>query len=195
MIEKIIISLICFLFFVYVFIFKMIKKNDTSYLYILVLQALGIMLNFIQILFNILNGIIFKIFIYLFCIIIPALIFVLESKNINFGEIIYLSLSKMYLFIGKTKKAKDILTNLVSKYDKSYQAHKIVAEIYEIEGGMRKAIDEYIKALDIKGDDHKSYFKISKLLNDLDRKDDSIQMLQILVKKRPEIFEANKMLR
>ena len=195
MIEKIIISLICFLFFVYVFIFKMIKKNDTSYLYILVLQALGIMLNFIQILFNILNGIIFKIFIYLFCIIIPALIFVLESKNINFGEIIYLSLSKMYLFIGKTKKAKDILTNLVSKYDKSYQAHKILAEIYEKEGGMRKAIDEYIKALDIKGDDHKSYFKISKLLNDLDRKDDSIQMLQILVKKRPEIFEANKMLR
>ena len=71
----------------------------------------------------------------------------------------------------------------------------MLAEVYEKEGGMRKAIDEYIKVLDIKGDDYKSYFKISKLLNDLERKDEAIEMLGILVKKKPELSEANEMLR
>ena len=82
----------------------------------------------------------------------------------------------------------------MSKYDKSYTAHKMLAEIYEKEGGMRKAIDEYIKVLDIKGDDYKSYFKIPKLLNDLGKKEEAIEMLGILIKKKPELSDANKML-
>ena len=195
MIWRKIISLICFLLFAYVFIFKLIKKNDTTYICILVLQAIGILINFIQILFNVLNGIVFHIIIFLFSIILPIAIFVLEGKGINFTELIYVAMSKVYLIFGKTKNAKDLLIKLVSKYDKSYSGHKMLAEIYEKEGGMRKAIDEYIKVLDIKGNDHKSYFKISQLLNDLDRKDEAIEMLQILIKKRPELFEANKMLR
>lgn len=103
--------------------------------------------------------------------------------------------SKMFLAFGNLKKAKEVLMKLVAKYDKSYSGHKLLAEIYEKEGGMRKAIDEYIKVLDIKKDDYKSYYKISQLLNDLDRKDEAIQMLETLKKKKPEMHEANKMLR
>ena len=84
---------------------------------------------------------------------------------------------------------------LVSKYDKSYMGHKMLAEIYEKEGGMRKAIDEYVKVLDVRGNDYKSYFKISKLLKDLKKDKEAIEMLTILVKKKPELYEANKMLR
>ena len=195
MIEKIILSLVCFLLFTYVFIFKLIKKNDTIYLTVLIMQAIGILLNFIQIFFNILTGIIFKVIIYLFCIVIPILIFVLENKGIDYSELMCIWTSKVLLFLGANKKAKNILMNFVAKYDKNYAAHKMLADIYEKEGGMRKAIDEYIKVLDIKGDDYESYFKISKLLNDLARKDEAIQMLGTLVKKKPEFFEANKMLR
>ena len=195
MIWRIIISIICFLLFAYVFIFKLIKKNDTTYICVLSVQAIGILINFIQILFNVLNGAFFYIIVFLFSIIMPIAIFALESKNINFSELVYVAMSKIYLFFGKTKNAKDLLIKLISKYDKSYSGHKMLAEIYEKEGGMRKAIDEYIKVLDIRGNDHKSYFKISQLLNDLDRKDEAIEMLQILIKKRPELFEANKMLR
>ena len=130
----------------------------------------------------------------IFCIVIPIAVFIVEEKGINISEYISIGISKMLLFFGNTRKAKYILLKLVSKYDKSYLGHKMLAEVYEKEGGMRKAIDEYIKVLDIKGNDHKSYFKISKLLNDLDRKDEAIQMLGILVKKRPELFEESKML-
>ena len=195
MIEKIVISVICFLLFIYVFIFKLIKKNDTTYLAILILQTFGIILNFIQIIFNIFTGLIFKISIYILCIVIPLAIFILEWKNINVSELLSIYISKICLLFGKTKTAKRILIKLVSKYDKSYSAHKILAQIYEKGGGMRKAIDEYIKVLDIKGDDYDSYFTISKLLNDLGKKDEAVQMLKTLTNKKPELYEANIMLR
>ena len=70
----------------------------------------------------------------------------------------------------------------------------MLAQIYTIEGGARKAIDEYVKVLDIKTDDYKTYFTISKLLNDSGKKDEAIEMLKVLVKKKPELNESNKML-
>lgn len=195
MIEKILFSLISLLLFLYIFAFKMIKKNDTTYLAILVAQAIGILMNFIKIIFNIFIGTISKIIIYFLCLILPLVVLILENKGINFSELIYISVSKILLLSGRRKRAKEILMNLVSKYDKSYMGHKMLAEIYEKEGGMRKAIDEYVKVLDIKGNDYKSYFKISKLLKDLKKDKEAIEMLNILVKKKPELYEASKMLR
>ena len=40
-------------------------------------------------------------------------------------------------------------------------AHKMLAEIYEKEGGMRKAIDEYVIAVDLNKKDYDSYYKIT----------------------------------
>lgn len=194
MVERIIFSLVSFLLFAYIFLFKMMKKNDTTYLAILVCQAIGILLNLIRILFDTLNGAISVIIMYVFSIIIPAVVVLLENKNINCSEWIQLSLAKIYSVLGNEKKAKDILINIVIKYDKSYKAHKMLAEIYEKEGGMRKAIDEYVKALDLMPSDYITYFKISVLLKELGKKEESIQMLKTLVNKRPEMKEANKML-
>ena len=195
MVENILFSLAALLLFLYVFAFKLIKKNDTTYLVILISQAIGILLNFIEIIFNIFTGTASKLIMYFLCLIIPIGVLILESKGINFSEIVYIGISKILLLIGKRKKAKEILMKLVSKYDKSYMGHKMLAEIYEQEGGMRKAIDEYVKVLDIRGNDYKSYFKISKLLKELNKNKEAIEMLSILVKKKPELYEANKMLR
>ena len=194
MLEKIIFSVISFVIFAYVFIFKLIKKNDTTYLVILIGQAIGILLNFIQILFSSLGGVGIKIICYVFCIIIPGVILVLETREFNFSELLYVFISKILISLGNRKKAKEMLIKLVVKYDKSYKGHKMLAEIYEEEGGMRKAIDEYVKVLDIKGNDYKSYFKISELLNNLDKKDEAIEMLSILLNKKPELYEPCKML-
>lgn len=194
MIGKIIFSLIAFLLFTYIFIFKLIKKNDTTYLVISISQAVGILLNLIQILFNILNGWFFTAITYILCIIIPLIVLIVEYKGLNFSELLSIAISKILIILGNKKSAKDVLINLVSKYDKSYIGHKILAEIYEEEGGMRKAIDEYVKVLDIRGNDYKSYFKISKLLNELGKKDEAIEMLKILSKKKPNLYESNKML-
>ncbi|MCL2341950.1 MAG: tetratricopeptide repeat protein [Firmicutes bacterium] len=194
MLGEIIFTTAAFILFIYIFLYKMIYKNDTAYLIVLLVQALGILINLIQILFGVLNNAFFTGVCYIFCIIIPALIILLEIKGINFSEIMYLTAARGYQLFGNNKLAKDILINLVTKYSRSYYGHKWLAEIYEKEGGMRKAIDEYVKVLDIRKDDYKSYFKISILLNDLGKKDESIQMLKILTKKKPEIYEAAEML-
>ena len=194
MIEKIIVTLVSFILFVYVFFFKMIKKNDTNYLIVLGIEAVGILINFIQILFGVLRTVFFNGVVYIFAIIIPALVFALEYKNINVSEIMYVIASRVYLLIGKTKKAKEVLINLSSKYSNSYFAHKMLAEIYEKEGGMRKSIDEYVKVLEIKRNDYKSYYRISLLLRDLGRNKQAILMLENLLKVKPEHYPAAEML-
>ena len=69
-----------------------------------------------------------------------------------------------------------------------------MAQIYENEGGMRKAIDEYVRVLDIKKNDYSSYYKISVLLNELDKKEEAVEMLKTLLKNRPQIHEASVLL-
>lgn len=71
----------------------------------------------------------------------------------------------------------------------------MLAHIYEGEGGMRRAIDEYVQVLDIKKNDYNSYYRISVLLNELGKKDEAIEMLRRLLKNRPQIYEAANLLR
>ena len=194
MLEKILITLVSFILFIYIFFFKMIKKNDTNYIIILVIQAIGILINFIQIIFGVLNSVFFKAIIYIFSIIVPILVFVLEYKNINVSEMMHVCICKIYIILGKNKKAKENLILLSTKYPDSYYAHKMLAEIYEKEGGMRKAIEEYVKTLEIKRNDYKSYYRISLLLKDLGRNKQAIQMLNNLLKVKPEHYAATQML-
>lgn len=194
MITKILVTLISFLLFIYTFIFKLIKKNDSNYVAILIVQAIGILINFIQIIYNTLNNSFYNNIVWIFSIILPILVMALEYKNINVSEMMQICISKIYLFWDKDKKAKDTLINLTEKYPNSYFAHKCLAEIYEKEGGMRKAIEEYVKTLEIKRDDYKSYYKISTLLRDLGRNKQAILMLNNLLKVKPDHYEASLML-
>lgn len=193
LIEKIIFNVLAFSLFIFIF-FKMIRKNDTNYVIILCLQALGIAINFIEIIFNLNLNIFMKVIIYILSVIIPIAIILLEYKKINFSEMIYILLSKLALLSNDTKKAKNHLIKLVTKYPESYIGHKLLAEIYEKEGGMRKAIDEYVQVIDINKKDYNSYYKISYLLNDLGKKEESAEMLEILLKKKPEFLEATELL-
>ena len=52
LLEQLLFIFVSFAIFVYMF-FRMIKKNDTSYVTILVVEAMGIALNFLEVLFDI----------------------------------------------------------------------------------------------------------------------------------------------
>ena len=78
MIEKIVFTTLSFLLFAYVFLFKLIKKNDTTYISILVLQTIGILINLLQIMFDVLIGTFINVILYGLCIILPILVFLLE---------------------------------------------------------------------------------------------------------------------
>ena len=191
--EQLIFTVIAFTIFVYMF-FRMIKNNDTSYVIILTLEAIGIALNFIEVLFNVKLNTLFIILKYLFAILIPIVVIIIEKRDITLFELINISKAKMCILFGDEKKAKEILFKLIDKNKESYKGHLLLAQIYEQEGGMRKAIDEYVQAIDLNKKDYESYYKVSKLLNDLDKKDEAAQMLNNLLNKKPDMLEASELL-
>ena len=193
MLERLIFILLSFFLFIIIF-FKIIKKNDTNYIFILLMQAIGIAICFIEIKLSITKNNILVIARYILSIIIPMFIVIIEANDFNFSEIASIILAKFFKLIGNEKISKQILVKLVTKYPESYMGHKLLAEYYENEGGMRRAIDEYVTSIDIKKNDYKSYFKIAKLLNELDKKDEAIQMLENLLKTKPDYYEASILL-
>ena len=192
--EKIIFSVAAFYLFAVMF-FKMIKRNDIVYILLLVIQAIGITLNFIEIFFALNFNITMKILIYLLSIVLPSAIIVIELKSkVSFAEKIKVIIARIALKFNNTKLAKKILLETVKKFPKSYEGHKYLAEVYEKEGGMRKSIDEYVKAVDLNKKDYNSYYRISFLLNELGQKDDAKVMLENLLAKKPEYIKATLLL-
>lgn len=192
-IEQLIFTVISFTIFVYMF-FRMIRNNDTTYVAILLLEAVGIALNFLEVLFTIKLNTVFIILKYILAIILPIGIIILEKRNITLFELVHIKKAKLYLKLGDNKKAKQALIDLLEKKANSYKGHKMLAEIYELEGGMRKAIDEYVKAVDLNKKDYNSYYKISFLLNELGKKEDATVMLNNLLSKKPDYIDASILL-
>lgn len=124
----------------------------------------------------------------------PVIVIIAEKTNANFGENIDVVIAKIYLLFGNTKNAKNVLIKLVTRQPESYMGHKLLAEIYEKEGGQRKAVDEYAQAIDINKKDYDSYYRIANLLTDLDKKEEATQMLTNLLNKKPDYVEATILL-
>ena len=193
MIEMIIFNLLAFSLFIVIF-FKIFRRNDANYIFVLLLEAIGIIISFVEIRFKITESFGWFILRYVLAVIIPLFVFIIEYRGINFSELMSVIAAKICVIFGNTKFAKAILQKLVAKYPYSYLGHKMLAEIYEKEGGMRKAIDEYIEAVDLRDNDVKSYFKIAKLLKDLGKEDEAIDMLFRLLKNKPDFYEASILL-
>lgn len=193
LIEQLIFTVISFAIFVYMF-FRMIRNNDTTYVVILALEFIGIALNFAEALFRVNLNIVFVILKYVLSILLPIGIIILEKRNVTLFEMLSLQKAKLYLYLKDNKKAKQALIDLIEKNSRSYKAHKMLAEIYELEGGMRKAIDEYVQAVDLNKKDYDSYYKVAELLTVLDKKEEAAQMLFNLLNKKPEMYKATELL-
>lgn len=193
LIERILFNLLAVSLFIYIF-FKMFQKNDTSYITVLVAQAVGTIVGFLEILWNTFWGYGVMMLEYLLAIILPIAIILLEKKGHNFTEILNVSIAKVCLFFRNTKVAKKRLIKLVELYPASHLGHKMLAHIYEKEGGTRKAIDEYVKVIELNKKDYDSYYQIAYLLETLDKKDEAIEMLNNLMNKKPDYYKASQLL-
>lgn len=194
LIEKFIFNILAFSLFIIVFS-KLIRKNDTNYTFILVLEAIGIALNFLELLAGgIFTSSISKFLMYMMAIIIPGIVIIIEYAGTNFSELLSILCVKFLLALGDRSAAKAVLLNLIDKYPESYKGHMMLAKIYEKEGGTRKAIDEYVKSVDCNKRDYDSYYKIAELLQNLGKKDEAITMLQNLLHNKPEYYNASLLL-
>lgn len=172
----------------------MIKNNDTSYVIVLAIEALGIAIDFVTLVLNMKLKIWVAILIILMSILLPIIIILLEKKNINIFLRLKTIRADIYIAFGNYKSAKDILISIEEKYPQNYDVHKKLAKIYEKEGGIRKAVDEYVQCIDINKQDYDSYYKVANFLIDLDRKQESIEMLNKLLTKKPDYTDASMVL-
>ena len=157
LIEKFIFNILAFSLFIIIFS-KLIRKNDTNYVVILVIEAIGIAINFLELLIGgIFATVISKILMYIMAIILPTIVILIEYSGNNFSEIISILEAKFLILIGDKKAAKTILINMMEKYPDSY-------------------------------------YRIAELLNDLDKKDEAITMLQNLLQNKPEYYKASTLL-
>lgn len=189
MAEQFIFIMLSIILFVIIF-FKMIKKNDTSYVPILAVEALGIGIDFVFLVTNHNLNFFIKAIIYIMSIIIPFIIILLEKNKIDIMINMKMAIINMYIAFGNYKMAKEKILKLLEDNSESYDLHKKLASIYEKEGGNRKAIDEYVQCIDLNKQDYDSYYKVATLLQDLDRKKEAIQMLNNLLSKKPDHMEA-----
>ena len=97
-VEQLIFTFVSFAIFVYMF-FRMIKSNDTSYVVILVLEVLGIALNFVEVLFGIKLNALFIIIKYLLAMLLPIGIIILEKRNSPIFEMINITKAKSMIAI------------------------------------------------------------------------------------------------
>lgn len=125
-----------------------------------------------------------------FSIIAPLVIFILHICGVEIDEYFLMFDKNLYLMMGKNRKAKDRLNSYIKNNPKSYIAHREIAQLYEKEGGVRKAIEEYVKSIEINRKDYKSLYSITKLLEYLDKKDEAIELLKHLLEIKDDYIEA-----
>ena len=193
MLERILFNVIALGLFLFLF-FRMIQKNDTNYIYILALQALGIAIGFFALIINVKLPIIVLILTYIFSIILPIIIILIERKGITLTEVIYISIYKMYSKLGLEDKAKNTILKLVEKDKYSFYGHKLLAEVYEKEGNLEIATEEYIRASNIRPNEDKIQYKIAELFNKTGKQNGAVKILQELLRKKPEWQEATLLL-
>lgn len=193
MIEKVIFYILAFVVFIIMF-GKLIKRNDTIYIYILIAEFIGIAIRFIEILNNIsLNGALILIS-YIISVLIPLIVIILEKKKMFLSEMICVFKAQISFKHGNNKNARKKLIKLINKYPNSYYAHKLLAQIYESEGKDEEAIGEYVKAVDLNTKDYDSYYQIAVLLNNNEKQAESEKMLMELLSKKPEYYKASELL-
>lgn len=174
---------------IYYYIFQLIKKNNTNYIYSLISEFIGILIDFIVVFTGNRLGIELSIIICIFTIIIPVILISLESKNINISEIIFLMKINM-----KDDDIKKILLDAIKKYPNSHILHKKLAAYYEKNKEYEKAEDEYIEAIRIQANDYATYYKLSVILYKDNKKEEASELLESLLKYKPDNYQASILL-
>ena len=194
MIEKLFFNILAFALFILIF-FRMARKNDTKYVLVLFLEAIGITLNFVELNYNTLSSVPVKIIEYILSVVLPLVVILLEKyAKITFSEIIMLVVDKYYTLTNNTEGSKQNVLALIERNKESVIAYKLLAKAYEKEGEKEKALDEYIRIIGLNNKDIATYFKVVTLLNELDRKEEAEETLTLLLEEEPSSYEATIML-
>ena len=191
--ERIIFNLLAFLLFLIIFV-RMIRRNDANYIYLLSVQALGILIAFVALVCNVSLPLLILIFTYIVSILLPVCILLLEKKGVVLSELLCGVKVALARLSNKEEKVKKDLIALLEKYPQSYMAHKLLAQIYEKEEHIQTAIEEYMRAIEIHPKEDDIYFKLAQLMYREDKTEQAKEILVQLLKRKPDDEKASFLL-
>ena len=177
-----------------VFIFtavKLIKENNSNYIFSLIPEFLGIIINFICIFFSIEPGTILLILMYILSVIIPIILLILERKGINLSELLGIIKASYYKKNNQYDLAKKQLINNVNRFPNSLLSHEKLGEWYEKNGELEKAEDEYLKVIELKPKKYENYYKLALIYNKDKKKEQAIEVLKDVLKRKEDYLNAS----
>ena len=190
MVNIIIFSIISLSIFIYTVI-KLIKENDSNFLISLIAEFIGIIINFICIFFTIEPSITLLIIMYLFSVIVPFIIFILEKKEINLIEIINIVNANYLEKKNQYDLAKKMLIKNVNKFPNNYLSHLKLTKWYEKNGELEKAEDEYLKVIELKPNKYENYYKLALIYNKDKKNQQAIEILKEVLKRKADYLDAS----
>ena len=123
-----------------------------------------------------------------------ALIFIVIVKNNAISEKINMFKLKALLMMKRNEEAKKLALKMAERFPHNYDVHKILGELYEKEGKLNVALDEYIRAVELNEKDYEMHYKVALLLQQTEKNEEAIIMLQDLLKMKPDYLDATKLL-
>ena len=186
----IIFSVISLIIFIYTVV-KLIKENNSNYLFALIPEFIGIIINFICIFFKIEPNAILLIIMYILSVLIPILLLILERKNIKLFEILNIVKANYYNKKGNKELAKKYLSKNVKDFPNNYLGHEKLGEWYEKNNELEKAENEYLKAIELKPVKYENYYKLATVYNRDKKIENAISILREVLKRKPDYLDAS----
>lgn len=190
MINIIVFSVISISIFIFTVI-KLIKENNSNYLFALIPEFLGIIINFICIFFTINPEIILLIIMYILSVIIPIALLILEKNEINLYELIVIIKAEYYKEKNQFDLVKRQLVNNVNKFPNSFLSHQKLGEWYEKNGELEKAEDEFLKVIELKPKKYENYYKLALIYNKEKKNEQAIEVLKDVLKRKKDYLDAS----
>lgn len=188
MVQTIIFTILIILMFIYTFV-RLVKRNNTNYIYLLVIQFIAIIIDFFHLVKGQAVSSFLLILLYIVAVVLPIIYFILEKHNLYIDEIINIMKAKK-----SPSEAKSLLLKNIEKYPESYVSHKMLAELYNKNNEKEKAEDEYMQVISIKPKDYDSYCRLATIFHENKKDEDAKAVLQDLLNAKPDYYEGSKLL-
>ncbi len=188
MVELIIFLVLSIALFIYLLI-KYIKKNKRKFYVYLFIYLSFIIIFIINYLINKQHSNFIRVLSYLISIILPAIAVFIEELGYDFREGLLLALIKILLIFKNKKLSKKLIFKFLKKRPHSYALHKKLGDIYKEEGGIRKALNEYIIAINLK-QVPSLFLEVTEMFYDLGNIEEAKEGLIYILSKEPDFLEA-----
>lgn len=162
---------------------KLVKNNSFEYTSILIIQFVGICIDFIAILIGKNPSILIYTIIYFLAVFIPIAVSILESKKIFLHEFSF--------FFNRKNIDKETLLKIIDKHPNSYMAHKKLAEYYRENKENEKAENEYIRIISLKPEEYENYYLLADIYMENNKRSEAVWTLQEALKIKPDYSKAS----